>query len=79
MRFFSSLFSFYMANRSRRRNFLLLVRFLVVFALLVAMLVAQVLEASLELLGTSAAILLSGLVVYGPWRWLVARADRAAQ
>ena len=36
MRFFSSLFSFYMANRSRRRNFLLLIRFLVVFALLVA-------------------------------------------
>ena len=36
MRFFSSLFAFYLANRSRRRNFLLLVRFLVVFALLVA-------------------------------------------
>jgi len=49
------------------------------FALLVAMLVTQTLEASLELLGTSAAIILSGLVVYGPWRWLVARADRAAQ
>ena len=49
------------------------------FALLVAMLVTQILEASLELLGTSAAIILSGLVVYGPWRWLVARADRAAQ
>ena len=49
------------------------------FALLVAMLVTQILEASFELLGTSAAIILSGLVVYGPWRWLVARADRAAQ
>lgn len=53
------------------------------FILLVIMLIAQIdgvfrtraSEDALSLLGISAGILLSGLLVYAPWRWLVARAD----
>ena len=57
------------------------------FVLLVSMLAAQVyglfeersLADAFTLLGISFGILLSGAIVYGPWRWLVARADRAPQ
>jgi APA family basic amino acid/polyamine antiporter len=54
------------------------------FVLLVSMLAGQVhglfqersLSDALTLLGISFGTLLSGAIVYGPWRWLVARADR---
>jgi len=57
------------------------------FVLLVSMLAGQVyglfsersLQDALTLLGISIGILLSGALVYGPWRWLVARTDGAAQ
>ncbi len=57
------------------------------FVLLVSMLTCQVyglfqgrsLSEAWTLLGISMGILLSGAIVYVPWRWLVARADGAAQ
>ena len=57
------------------------------FALLLSMLGGQVyglfsersLQDALTLLGISFGILLSGALVYGPWRWVVARADGSAQ
>jgi amino acid permease len=55
------------------------------FVLLVCMLAGQVyglfqersVSDALTLLGISFGILFSGVLVYSPWRWLVARADGA--
>lgn len=57
------------------------------FVLLVSMLTGQVyglfqersVSDALTLLGISFGILFSGVIVYVPWRWLVARADSALQ
>ena len=49
------------------------------FLLLAAILISQLLEASTPLLTVSATILLSGALIYGPWRRLVARADAPAR